>query len=103
MTHGSGSGPTGPGQTQDATADTLASGAAITAPRAADAAAYEELIEVDPQHYRLEGELARGGMGRIVIARDRRLDRQVALKLLREDTATLRGRFEREVRITAKL
>ena len=95
MTRGSGSGPSG----QDATADTLASGPAIVN----DAAAYEGLTEVDPQHYRLEGELARGGMGRIVIARDRRLDRQVALKLLRDDSATLRGRFEREVRITAKL
>src|SRR5438876_5813107 len=107
MTRGAGSGPSEPsgtsGPVHDATAETLASGPAIARPVADDEAAYEALIAVDPGHYRLEGELARGGMGRIVIARDRRLDRQVALKLLREDSATLRGRFEREVRITAKL
>ncbi len=62
---------------------------------------YAGLIEVDPKHYTVGDELARGGMGRIVRAHDRRLARDVAIKELlprREDL-----RFEREVRITARL
>ena len=103
MTRGSGSGPPAKEAAREAAvADTVASTPAAAAP-VAPAPAYEGLIEVDALHYRLEGELARGGMGRIVVARDRRLDRVVALKLLRDDSVTLRGRFEREVRITAKL
>ena len=62
---------------------------------------YSALQPVDPTHYVLAGELARGGMGRIRLARDRRLGRVVALK------ETLPGadasRFEREARITARL
>src|SRR5580704_1635450 len=50
-----------------------------------------------------ERELARGGMGRVVIAKDRRLDRTVALKLLARDSPGLRARFEREAAITAQL
>jgi WD40 repeat protein len=50
-----------------------------------------------------ERELARGGMGRVVIAKDRRLDRTVALKLLQRDSPGLRARFEREAAITARL
>jgi len=50
-----------------------------------------------------ERELARGGMGRVVIARDQRLDRTVALKLLQRDSPMFRARFEREAAITARL
>jgi serine/threonine protein kinase/WD40 repeat protein len=107
MTRAPGSGSGSGGAPHDATAETLASGPAIVPPPPSrpggDAGAYEGLVEVDQAHYRLDGELARGGMGRIVIARDRRLDRAVALKMLRDDSATLRGRFKREVRITARL
>ena len=42
-------------------------------------------------------------MGRIRIARDQRLDRDVAIKELLYDSDDTRLRFEREVRITAKL
>src|SRR5687767_14425923 len=64
---------------------------------------YAELAPVDPRHYVVGKELAKGGMGRILIARDRRLGRDVALKeLLYRDEAT-RARFEREARITAGL
>src|SRR5689334_10445922 len=98
MTRGPGSGEGGAGSSgapHDATAETLASGPALTPPTRppdADEGAYDTLVSVDSAHYRLDGELARGGMGRIVIARDRRLDRPVALKMLRDDSATLRGR-----------
>ncbi|HEX7699521.1 MAG TPA: serine/threonine-protein kinase [Kofleriaceae bacterium] len=56
---------------------------------------------VDPQHYAIADELARGGMGRILRAHDRRLGRAVAIKELLpgHDDA----RFEREARITARL
>ena len=60
------------------------------------------LAGIDPEHYALGDELARGGMGRIFRARDRRLGRDVAIK---ECFPGAGGghRFEREVRITARL
>ncbi len=64
---------------------------------------YAGLVAVDPQHYVVGAEIAKGGMGRIVVARDRRLGRAVAIKQLLVPTGELRPRFEREARITAKL
>jgi tetratricopeptide (TPR) repeat protein len=53
--------------------------------------------------YEVERELGRGGIGRVLIARDRRLNRTVALKELLDGESDSRERFEREVRITARL
>ncbi|MEO6777294.1 MAG: serine/threonine-protein kinase, partial [Kofleriaceae bacterium] len=56
--------------------------------------------------YALEGELARGGMGRIWIAKDVRLDRKVAIKELLDPIAGSSGqraRFERELALTSRL
>jgi WD40 repeat protein len=53
--------------------------------------------------YQMIGEFAQGGIGRISEARDRRLDRVVAIKELRRNTPYAVARFAREVRITAKL
>src|SRR5207253_9869059 len=56
--------------------------------------------------YSLERELGRGGMGVVYLAREVRLDRPVAIKLLPPDKAreaTLRERFLREARTAAKL
>ena len=56
---------------------------------------------IDPGVFEIERELAAGGMGRILRARDRRLGRVVAIKeVLDRD---LHARFEREALITARL
>jgi tRNA A-37 threonylcarbamoyl transferase component Bud32/tetratricopeptide (TPR) repeat protein len=61
------------------------------------------LVAVDPDHYVLGDELARGGMGRILRARDRRLGRQIAIKENLVASTDHARRFEREARITARL
>ena len=56
--------------------------------------------------YRIDRELARGGMGIVYLAHDTRLDRTVALKALPEDVASepeRLQRFEREARLLASL
>ena len=55
--------------------------------------------------YVIEGELGRGGMATVWLARDRRHDRPVAIKVLHSELAGAIGidRFVREVRLTAKL
>ena len=56
--------------------------------------------------YRIDRELARGGMGIVYVAHDTRLDRTVALKALPEDVASepeRLQRFEREARLLASL
>jgi tetratricopeptide (TPR) repeat protein/predicted Ser/Thr protein kinase len=58
---------------------------------------------VDNRHYELERELARGGMGKVMAARDRRLGRPLAIKVALADDVGLRARFEREAVLTARL
>ena len=64
---------------------------------------YPELIAVDRNRYAIEGEIAKGGMGRVIEARDLRLGRQVAIKELLPKHRDAARRFEREARITARL
>ncbi|HZI88822.1 MAG TPA: protein kinase [Candidatus Polarisedimenticolia bacterium] len=56
--------------------------------------------------YRVEREIARGGMGIVYLARDTRLDRAVAIKALPDDVAAdpeRLARFEREAKTLASL
>jgi eukaryotic-like serine/threonine-protein kinase len=57
-------------------------------------------------HYEIKSVLGVGGMGEVYRARDTRLNRDVAIKVLHEDGATSpdqRSRFEREARAVAAL
>jgi serine/threonine protein kinase/tetratricopeptide (TPR) repeat protein len=57
------------------------------------------------ERYAVERELGRGGMATVYLARDRRYDRKVAVKVLNPDVSQALGaeRFQREIAITAKL
>jgi len=57
----------------------------------------------DPDRYEVLDEHARGGLGRVLRVRDRKLGRTVAIKELITATATAEERFVREGQITARL
>ena len=77
--------------------------------RGHDAAAHESerdlaaLWAANPEQYVIVGELARGGMGRVLEARDVRHGRRIAIKMLLSRRAAAAERFVREARITARL
>ncbi len=57
----------------------------------------------DPLRYEDHGEHARGGLGRVLAKRDRKLDRTVAIKELLTRSPRAEARFAREASITARL
>jgi tRNA A-37 threonylcarbamoyl transferase component Bud32/WD40 repeat protein len=61
------------------------------------------LVSVPTEYYEILGEQGRGGIGVVLRARDRRLGRLVAIKQLKSASAATLERFEREMRITARL
>lgn len=75
--------------------------------RPADGAAHSEpLLElplVPRANYHVMHEIARGGLGRISLARDLRLNRVVAIKELLRPTSSSRARFLREIELTVRL
>jgi predicted Ser/Thr protein kinase len=74
-----------------------------TSPASHDIAALRAALR---GQYAVERELGRGGMGIVLLARDERLDRPVALKVLPPDLAgnrETRERFLREARMAAQL
>jgi tetratricopeptide (TPR) repeat protein len=81
-------------------ANDLSSDATMAAPILG---AVPPLPEVARGLYSGDDEIARGGMGRIVAAEDRRLGRPVALKELIDPTDENMTRFQREALITARL
>jgi serine/threonine protein kinase len=68
----------------------------------APAAASPDGAHVDAR-YVLDREIGHGGMGRVFSGRDLRLGRTVAIKMLRTQDAALAARFEREVKLAARL
>ena len=64
-----------------------------------------ELQEALRDRYRIEREIARGGMATVYLAKDLRHDRDVALKVMHREVALALGRerFLREIKLTAKL
>ena len=65
----------------------------------------ERLQAALAERYVVERELGHGGMAVVLLARDQRLDRRIALKILRPELAAALGaeRFLREIEIAAKL
>jgi len=65
----------------------------------------ERLTTALADRYRVEREIGRGGMARVFLAQDLKLDRPVAIKTLRPELAAVLGgeRFLREITLAAKL
>jgi serine/threonine-protein kinase len=65
----------------------------------------ERIRTVLAEQYAIERELGRGGMATVYLAHDVKLDRQVAIKVLRPELAQSLGpaRFLREIRIASRL
>jgi serine/threonine-protein kinase len=67
---------------------------------------HERVIAAIGDHYELGGEIGRGGMSVVYRARDRRLNRPVAIKVLPPELAydpAIRTRFTREAQTSAQL
>ncbi len=62
-----------------------------------------ELPRVEASSYELREQLGAGGMGKVVVARDRRLGRLLAVKVAQTADHALRVRFTREAVLTARL
>jgi tetratricopeptide (TPR) repeat protein len=63
----------------------------------------EPFAEIPQGRYDVGREIARGGMGRVLTAWDRRHERPVAIKMLLGEGSLSRARFAREAKITARL
>jgi serine/threonine-protein kinase len=69
------------------------------------ASQFDRLKTALADRYRIERELGRGGMATVYLAEDLKLDRQVAIKVLKPELAAAIGseRFLREIKLTARL
>ncbi len=92
-----------PAAEDDGVASVASCEAGARAHRLPGGEADEPLPVVSPRSYDIAGELARGGLGRILRGRDRRLNRPVAIKEALVDGDAARARFLREVAVTARL
>ena len=67
---------------------------------------HDRVVAAIGEHYELEAEIGRGGMSVVYRARDRRLNRPVAIKVLPPELAhdsAIRVRFTREAQTSAQL
>ncbi len=88
-----------PPTTLAVSAPTQQSGSVVTRP----VSSKSQLMTVARASYEFGDEVARGGLGRILRARDLRLDREVAIKELLRPTPGSEARFLREIEATVKL
>jgi serine/threonine-protein kinase len=75
-------------------------------PPPSESAVADQPLSLGAERYLIEGEIARGGMGAVLRAHDRDLNRALALKVLREDFRALPEmvrRFHEEAQITGQL
>ena len=63
----------------------------------------ESFVTKGTQRYELKGVIGQGGLGRVILAHDKELDRPVAIKELLRRTPINTERFLREALVTAKL
>jgi eukaryotic-like serine/threonine-protein kinase len=75
----------------------------IEADGSSEALGHYELMTVSREHYDFRHEIARGGLGRITQALDRRLNRTVAIKELLRPSPASEARFLREIEVTVRL
>jgi len=88
------------------TAPSSSASTGLSVPNAAEAEAFARFAAALAGQYELEREIGRGGMGVVYLARDARLERQVAIKTLPVHLAgdpVVRERFLREARTAARL
>ncbi len=66
---------------------------------------FDRLREALADRYDIESELGQGGMATVYLARDKRHERQVAVKVIRPDVSAIIGadRFLQEIKLTANL
>ena len=80
-----------------------ASASAPSRPAATTTSATASLPIVERRHYHVLSEFARGGLGRILRARDKRTGRLVAIKEMLGSSEEVAARFAREALLTANL
>ncbi|WP_197041370.1 protein kinase domain-containing protein [Chondromyces apiculatus] len=95
--------PAGPSGRAAMLAETVQAGPSVPGHRVPGACTAALLPEVDPARYVVSGQIAQGGIGRVLRAEDVQMQRPVALKELLDRDAEAEDRFVREALLTSRL